>query len=136
MQDKCWLWGGSIHTNDYGIMYYEKKRYRAHRFVYEALVGAIPEGLVLDHLCRVTRCVNPEHLEPVTNKENILRGTCPMAENARKTHCPNGHRYTKDNTIVTKRGYRKCRTCNRKYCKNNYTSQLTKVGRVRVKSVP
>ncbi len=67
-----------------------KKPY-VHRYVYELLVGPIPDGFDIDHLCRVRNCVNPEHLEAVTHRENMLRGDTLAAANAAKTHCPKGH---------------------------------------------
>lgn len=85
----------------------------AHRAFYEHFRGPIPEGLTIDHLCRVRRCVNPDHLEPVTRGENSLRGEGPAAQNARKTHCPRGHEYTPENTRVTPQGTRACRACAR-----------------------
>lgn len=84
----------------------------AHRVSYEYFVGPIPEGLTLDHLCRVHNCVNPEHLEPVTQRVNILRGFGAAATNARKTHCPQGHEYTPENTYRDE-GRRVCRICKR-----------------------
>jgi hypothetical protein len=108
----CWLWLGSLNRdNGYGRFYLRYKSYLAHRFSYELQNGPIQNGLVLDHLCRNTSCVNPKHLEVVTNKENILRGISPSAENKRKTHCPIGHEYTEKNTRISKTGKRSCRTC-------------------------
>lgn len=78
----------------------------AHRRAYREARGAIPEGLVLDHLCRNRWCCNPDHLEPVTNAENILRGESPPAKNARKERCPNGHDYQ-----TQKDGTRRCAIC-------------------------
>jgi hypothetical protein len=83
----------------------------AHRLVYEELVGPIPEGMELDHLCRNTSCVNPAHLEPVPHRVNVLRGVGPTAENAVKTECVNGHPLTGRNLCIRKEGGRKCRTC-------------------------
>ncbi len=71
---ECWLWTGNVYRDGYGQFYVERRQVRAHRWAYESEVGPIPEGLVLDHLCRVRLCVRPSHLEPVTNRENLLRG--------------------------------------------------------------
>ena len=94
LTDTCWVWLGAVNTWGYGHLSSRHTRNTlARRVVYEALVGPIPEGLQLDHLCRNKLCVNPAHLEPVTRKENILRGTAPSAKHARKTLCPKGHPY-------------------------------------------
>lgn len=83
-----------------------------HRFAYRLWVGEIPAGLQLDHLCRNTSCCNPAHLEPVTGRENLLRGETFQAHNAAKTHCPQGHPYDESNTYVVKpRNLRACRAC-------------------------
>ncbi len=109
----CWLWMGGVNRDGYGhIRGYENRRIGVHRFAYELLVGSIPEGLEIDHLCRVRRCVNPEHLEPVPHRVNVLRGQAPSSANAHKTHCVHGHEFTPENTYVEpSNGYRKCRTC-------------------------
>jgi len=109
----CWEWRGKIHRNGYGVVSVNNKQQRAHRVVYELLVEPIPGGLVLDHLCRNPPCVNPAHLEPVTQGENNLRGFSPPSLNARKTHCLFGHPYDEANTYVNKHGWRACRTCHR-----------------------
>ena len=114
--DECWPWLAGK-TKGYGTICLKIgdvwRSRRAHRLVYAALIGPIPEGLTLDHLCRNHDCCNPGHCEPVTNKENILRGTCPTAVNARKTHCPQGHPYSEENTQVGPTGWRYCRICAR-----------------------
>lgn len=109
----CWLWTMRPAGEGYGQIKLESgRRQQAHRFAYELLVGPIPEGLQLDHLCRVRHCVNPAHLEPVTSRENVHRSPiAPAALNARKTHCPHGHEYTDDNTYFSG-GKRICRACN------------------------
>jgi hypothetical protein len=84
---------------------------RAHRLYYELEKGPIPKGLTLDHLCRVRCCVNPDHLEPVTPVENVMRGESFFAKQARRTHCPQGHEYIGRNLMITRRGERKCRAC-------------------------
>ena len=84
----------------------------AHVFAYKLLVGVVPGGLELDHLCRVPACVNPAHLEPVTHAENLMRSpVAPTAINARKTHCPQGHPYVAGNTYYRANGHRHCKTC-------------------------
>lgn len=108
----CWLWTGYIADTGYGQFASGHTRL-AHRISYQLVVGPIPEGLQIDHLCRVRHCVNPLHLEPVTQRENLLRGETITARNAAKTHCPRGHAYTAENTYVRPRGSRECRTCNR-----------------------
>lgn len=109
-KDQCWNWTGYINDNGYGLMRGTGWNYRAHRWAYEHFIGPIPEGKVLDHLCRNRRCVNPHHLEPVTLVENLNRGIRTNA-NRGITHCLNGHEFTEENTRIDKRGKRACRTC-------------------------
>jgi hypothetical protein len=111
--DTCWLWTGHVSKWGYGetgmrIRPTASGTKLAHRISYELLVGPIPEGLHLDHLCRVRHCVNPEHLEPVTAKENTERGLHGVL----RTHCLRGHELTPDNVRNIKAdGARRCRTC-------------------------
>jgi hypothetical protein len=125
----CWLWTGYTMINGYGIFYVVKKRSLAHRVAYEHLVGVIPEGLDIDHLCRVRNCINPDHLEPVTRQENLLRGIGPSLARARKgtkTHCVNGHEYTPQNTYIKpSNGLRHCRTCGREQNRARRAAQST-----------
>lgn len=108
----CWLWTAKkVDGKGYGQITEGKRAYQVHRVVYEALVGPIPDGLQLDHLCRVRRCCRPNHLEPVTQTENQRRGYGFAGVNARKTHCAQGHPYDEANTIIRHRGGRDCRTC-------------------------
>lgn len=106
----CWVWRGSLSPSGYAQMTVRQKTVRAHRWSYERFVAPIPEGLVVDHLCRNPSCVNPDHLEPVTPRENTLRGVSPAAKNAKKTHCIHGHEFTAENTIW-KGETRACQTC-------------------------
>lgn len=107
----CWMWMGAIHWTGYGV----SGSKLAHRASYESEFGAIPDGKQIDHLCRNRWCVNPHHLEAVTQRENIMRGEGLTAKNAKKTHCPMGHEYTAENTLhsVGRDGYtrRRCRSC-------------------------
>src|SRR5262245_17007433 len=109
--DGCWVWKGSL-SNGYGILTdVNGKRVRLHRFLWERLNGPVPDGFQLDHLCRVRNCLNPDHLEVVTCRENVLRGIGPAAVNARKVICIHGHPFAGPNLRINKRGDRACRTC-------------------------
>lgn len=111
--DSCWEWTAFLY-NGYGrFSVAHRKSIPAHRFAYESVVGPIPDGLTLDHLCRNRACVNPAHLEPVTMRVNTLRGIGPSAQNAVKTHCGAGHELTGDNVSVSANGWRRCRVCQR-----------------------
>lgn len=111
----CWEWTGAL-VKGYGYIGWEGKQRKVHRVVYELLVGLIGDGLTLDHVrdrgCRSRACCWPAHLEPVTNRENILRSGSPSAINAAKTHCVNGHEFTPENTYA-RPGGRGCRACHR-----------------------
>lgn len=112
----CWLWIAYTQPGGYGQFFYDGRMGLAHRWSYEHYVGPIPEGLTLDHLCRHPSCVNPEHLEPVTMRENVLRGNGVCAKQARQTHCKRGHEFDSANTHVRLRGtslIRVCRACDR-----------------------
>jgi hypothetical protein len=107
----CWIWQGNKSPKGYGVMYFDgRPMVRAHQVAYQLIVGPIPNGLQLDHLCRNPSCVNPKHLEPVTCKENVLRGIGVTAINARKTHCPKGHSLSGENLYLYK-GWRSCKIC-------------------------
>lgn len=117
----CWNYTGSRTAGGYGMIRERRRPIYVHRLMYEALVGPIPEGLQIDHLCRNRACCRPSHLEPVTNAVNGLRGESLPAQNARKTHCPQGHPYDEANTLQgrSRRG-RHCRTCNRERGRASY----------------
>ncbi len=118
----CIEWTGTIDKDGYGQFHRGGRSapfVSAHRWSYEHHVGPIPKGLHIDHLCRNRRCVNPEHLEPVTPKENVMRGMGPAAVNARKTHCLHGHPLTAEN-IYTSGGMRSCKVCKKATSARNY----------------
>lgn len=106
----CWIWIGAKFSNGYGHLRRNNKDLLAHKVSFEHTHGPVPSGLVLDHLCRQRACVNPDHMEPVTQRQNILRGRGASASNAIKTHCPHGHEYTPENTY-NRYGQRYCRAC-------------------------
>ena len=129
----CWLWTGMLNGNGYGL----KRRggrgtghHVVHRFAFQALVGPVPADLDLDHLCRVRCCCNPAHLEPVSRRENILRGIGPQVISARmrqRTYCHKGHPYSEENTWLnptTKK--RECRECNRARARRGYHKRMSK----------
>lgn len=112
-EESCWTWMGPLDVGGYGNF---GARGRAHRIAYEKKYGKIPKKLELDHLCRVRNCVNPDHLEPVTRKENLGRSPIMVWGRANDTHCVRGHEFTPENTYwFTKDGgkYRNCRACGR-----------------------
>lgn len=110
----CWVWTASTYPNGYGIFSIgHGVLSAAHRVAYQLVIGPIPDGLELDHLCRNHLCVNPCHLEPVTHRENTLRGRSQSALNAKVTHCPKGHSYDETNTGIRPKGERSCRACDR-----------------------
>lgn len=118
--EDCWIWTAGTFRGGYGQFPFGGRSWQAHRFAYTSLVGDIPAGLQLDHLCRRPSCVNPKHLEPVTHQENVLRGVSMPADCARRTHCPQGHPYDAENTTLRSRGSRECRECNRERRRRRY----------------
>ena len=110
----CWEWVGSIGSNGYGNFRDEdSKMVSVHRFSYEFFNGrTIPAGMTVDHICGNRSCVNPDHLEVVTSRENTMRGNTLATINSKATHCPQGHPYSEENTCYSQ-GRRKCRACHR-----------------------
>lgn len=130
--ESCWLWVASTNGRQgYGIFrgglgrdkYGSRPWVLAHRFAYEVLVGPIPGGLEIDHVCRNRLCVNPAHLRVVTHRENTLAGHCPPAQQARRDLCIRGHRFD----LTDKAGRRRCSTCDREKERRRY---LRRYGRV------
>ncbi len=117
--DDCWMWRGSLQAMGYGQILLEEGRRRPHRLSYEIAKGPIPDGLVLDHLCRTPACVNPLHLEAVTHKENAMRGEAPCVVSRRWGVCVSGrHLMDEANTYIIPKGDGKrgrCRACAAEY---------------------
>lgn len=109
-EDDCWTWTAYSNRLGYGSFHPSPGTAApAHRVAYEMVVGPVPDGLVIDHLCRNPSCVNPAHLEPVTQQENVRRGL----KGQMVTHCPQGHEYNDATTYIDPRGRRHCRVCRR-----------------------
>lgn len=119
--ETCWLWTHWLDISGYGIIRCNGKLLKAHRIAYELLIGKIPEDKQLDHLCRVRKCVNPSHLEPVACRENLMRGQGTAALNARKTLCKRGHQF--DGVNVN--GERTCSACVRERARIKQEMQLS-----------
>jgi hypothetical protein len=140
LDNDCWEWQGYTDKQGYGFICVRRDGKKTtpsiHRYFYENLVGEIPDGAHLDHtchnkdescpggkICRHRRCANPDHLEPVTPEENILRGKGEAAKNAAKTHCPEGHEYSDENTYIEPKGGRQCITCRKVTQKKHYDTE-------------
>jgi hypothetical protein len=123
----CWLWTAQIAVDGYARFKHRFRTNLAYRLAYEVLAGPVPDEQQLDHLCRVRRCVNPAHLEVVSQQENILRGEGLAAQNARKTECLRGHPLHGENlnlySFIRPNGrpstQRRCRACQRERCRRS-----------------
>lgn len=127
-EDACWPWRGALAANGYGRFAPRVDgrpfRVQAHRLAYELTFGPIPDGLVIDHLCRNRACANPTHMEPVSPRTNVLRGVGVASKNSAKTHCVDGHAFGPENTYVTPNGRRMCRECQRRRNRAHYARRL------------
>ncbi len=113
----CWLWIAARDGNGYGCLWDGRRVRPAHILSFEAFRGSVPAGTELDHTCRTLCCVNPDHLEPVSHRENVLRGAGLTAKYAKRTHCKNGHEFTEMATRPGRMG-RRCRACESLYARN------------------
>ena len=113
-ETECWEWIGTIRPDGYGLLYsaQHKRQIRAHRVVFSFFMGELTKGLVIDHLCRNRKCVNPSHLRETTQRENTICGVGPAAKKHAQTECVKGHPFDEQNTYIPpKRGTRHCRKC-------------------------
>ena len=138
----CWVWVGANTGNGHKLRYgrfYVDRIHRvtlAHRWSYQRNGGVIPDGMEIDHLCRNTLCVNPAHLEPVTRRENVIRGTSPNAVNAAKTHCINGHALTAENCYAYRwPKTRQCKACARQSSRNKTAEKNAKALRLAIREI-
>lgn len=147
------MWTGTLRKDGYGVLYVRQdgrwRQIRAHRYSYELLVGPIPEGAVLDHLCHSRsgcterdreclhrRCVRPDHLEPTGNYENVRRGAETQQLARYATHCKHGHLFDEANTAWTAEGWRRCKECHRQAANATYARKAGPIpeGRTRRRS--
>lgn len=120
----CWSWTGTTIKAGYSQISYQGRKFYGHRLSYEHFIGPIPDGLVIDHLCRNTRCVNPEHLEPVTTRENILRGDTIPGRYAARTHCKYGHELPTERKAW---GERRCAICHARRAREYHARKRAQV---------
>jgi hypothetical protein len=124
----CLLWIGCLSDSGYALLRVKGKNKRVHRLLWEAERGVLPSSLTLDHLCRVRSCINIRHLEPVSARENTLRGICRSAVNSRKTHCHRGHEFTPENTRIEGLRLRRCRQCRKEQIRPRATLAADRQG--------
>lgn len=123
----CWHWMAGTNPRGYGKFSLDGETLYAHRLSYVDAKGPVPEGLELDHRCRIKSCCNPNHLEAVTHRENVRRGEAGAStarRNAAKTHCPQGHPYSGDNLYIqASNGGRMCKECKRQRNRRHYAAK-------------
>lgn len=119
----CWLWVGTASPRGYATFRVNGRKIGVHRFAYERWVGPIRDGLVVDHICNNPTCVNPDHLQAITQRDNVRRGRGTSGINSRKQECIHGHPFDADNTYVDPGGGRHCRECRRQADKRRYHSR-------------
>lgn len=123
----CWLWTGYTTPRGYSFIQVLGKKYSVHRLMWVKEHGVIPPDKQIDHLCRNRNCINPDHLELVTSRENTMRGISFSAVNAKKTHCVHGHEFTPENVRPRKRGGRECLACRRRKAETASAKKQVKI---------
>jgi hypothetical protein len=123
----CWVWKNAKDKDGYGIFWDQTKIIKAHRFSYQLFKDKIPQGLQINHLCKNTSCVNPNHLEVVSCRENLMKGDTIAKQNAEKTHCKRGHEFNNKNTRFFK-NERYCLPCHQELQRQYYISRKLKRG--------
>lgn len=126
----CWLWMGHVigkTGNEYPILSFNDKHIKAHRFSYQQYKGELIKGLVIHHKCNNPLCVNPQHLEQITQKENLLLGNGKMAKQKRQTHCIHGHLLEENNLYIKPNGARQCKVCRRQKAKEKYANSKGRI---------
>jgi len=113
----------TITTNGYSRIFVDGKNIQAHRWAWELINGKIPTGLVIDHICKNRKCVAIDHLRMVTQQENVMAGLHNIDN---RTHCNQGHPFTKENIMVRRSGKRECAECNRVRARKNYAAKVGK----------
>lgn len=123
----CWEWAGYVGKHGYGQVTIKGKSFKAHRLSYLLHKGELTSGLEIDHLCRNRKCINPQHLEEVTKKENQRRGLSVSGKNFRKKECANGHLFSEMNTYIRPDGGRSCKICRRRAYNKMYSKRRLEI---------
>jgi hypothetical protein len=123
----CWLWNRCADRTGYGLIRWRGRQYRAHRLAYFAFEGEIPAGYHVHHICHVSRCINPDHLEALKQADHMRCVDHISYHNASKTHCKWGHEFTSENTLTPKDGRRRCRLCIRMFDHARYRRNRRKI---------
>lgn len=125
--DECRLWNGGLTKDGYGRFSINCQEWLAHRYAFFLKYGTLDPQKEIDHKCKVRRCVNPDHLEEVTSKVNVMRGDTIASRGAKKTHCDRGHPFDQENTYTKKNGTRQCKECGRENARRYYRAKCNSI---------